>query len=114
MDLRAHVMAHPADERLEVALQLLGELTGSQTVAALRHKFGLTPTQARMLAALNAAAPRVLDHQALFAAIYGTEWDRSQRSVHAVIQKMRAKLPQGLLVSHWGVGYSLARRIDVG
>lgn len=71
----------------------------------------------RVLAMLAAARPRIVATDALLHAMY---WDdpgggalSAEKRLHLVIRALRRRLPPGAITNHYGVGYALARGVDV-
>lgn len=71
----------------------------------------------RVLAMLAAARPRIVATDALLHAMY---WDdpgggalSAEKRLHLVILALRRRLPPGAITNHYGVGYALARGVDV-
>lgn len=113
MTLREEVMALPFSERLPYALELLDELSGNQFTKQiwLKKTYGLAMQESNLFLALNNNSPRVMTKEALFKAICGNS-DVELKIVDVLICKIRKK---GLkIVTHWGVGYSVDEKIEVG
>lgn len=110
---RALLDLDPAD-RLETAIMWLEELSGGDAkVAALQHQFRLQPNVARLVAALNAASPRMLTKAQLYRVIYPNEDEVALKIIDVYICHARRRLPQGTVITHWGLGYSLAAPLQV-
>jgi DNA-binding winged helix-turn-helix (wHTH) protein len=112
--LRDEVMSLPEKERLKYALELIDELSGSDTEKQfwVSDKLGLTAQQAQIFLVLNAAAPNCVPRSVIFTSVWGRDSDVEVKIVDVFICHMRAK---GLAINtHWGVGYSLANKIEVG
>jgi hypothetical protein len=111
--LRDRVMAYPPEDRLDVALMLLDELSGEDRLfAALMRRFGLTALEARLIGAISVRAPAVATKQAIYAAIYGDACGPDLKIIDVMICKIRKKMP-GVVSTAWGRGYYLLERIDV-
>lgn len=116
MDLRRFVMEQPEDQRLEAALAIIDDLTGRFGVAVLQQAFRLSPTEAVMLAAINARAPEPVSYDALATALWGPWAElRDPAGVKVYVTRLRRKL-EGTgheILCVWGQGYCLARAIQM-
>jgi DNA-binding winged helix-turn-helix (wHTH) protein len=106
---RRAVMELPEDQRLETALFWLEEMTGGadQAVALVKKAFGVPAQVAKLIAALNAASPAVLTKQQLYRVLYPNDDDASIKIVDVQICHARRALPEGAIVTLWGVGYQM-------
>lgn len=113
MSVRDDVMSLPAEERLSYALELLEELLESKLEKQvwLKKNFNLTPMQAQLFLLLNKNSPRVVTKEAILRLIWGDS-DVDCKIVDVLVCHIRRK---GLsIATHWGVGYSVPKVIDVG
>lgn len=111
--LRDRVMAHPPEDRLDVALMLLDELAGEDLFcAALMKRFRLSPTEAKIVAAMNARAPAVTSKQVLYAVVYGEQNDTDPKIFDIYVSHIRKKMP-GMIKTAWGRGWFLVTRMDL-
>jgi len=111
--LRDRVMAYPPEDRLDVALMLLDELSGEDRLcAALMRRFGLSKTEARVVAVINARAPAIATKQVLYAAIYGDSNDVDPKIFDIYISHIRKKMP-GLILTAWGRGWFMANKMSL-
>lgn len=111
--VRDEIAKAPAQDRLNLALDALDEVFGTRDrVNDLRTSLGLTATEARLLAALDRAAPHSVSKETLHRAMYPADDDTPEiKIVSVLICKIRAK---GLkILTDWGFGYSLEGRVDV-
>lgn len=113
--LRDDVMAQPADVRLEYALYLLAEVTGAPDLAMtwLAATYRLTEHEAKLFCALNAASPRILSRNAIFAALYGSRVDVDLKLVDIYVGKVRSKIGAGCIATHHGIGYSVPNAVVI-
>jgi hypothetical protein len=110
--VRDEIPRAPSGDRLDLALDALDEVFGTRDeVNALRVALGLTPLEARLVAALNRSAPNVVSKGALHRAMYPAGYDMPEmKIVDVLVCKIRAK---GVaVVTDRGVGYRLVDRID--
>ncbi len=106
--LRATIMALPVADRLEHALCLIDDLTGhpDRHHTALKTAFGLTPSEAKVLCALNAASPHIVPRARLYSALYGYDGSTREKTINMFVLGLRRKLPLKIL-TYWGDGFSL-------
>ena len=111
--LREAIMALPPGDRLQAALDAIDDLTGARgaAVAALAAGHGLTLKEARVLAVLNAAWPRVASKESLFTACWGHDSDVGERITDIYVMKLRAKLGRDAIRTVRGVGWFLVRKV---
>lgn len=110
---RALMELDPAG-RLETAIMWLEEMAGTEPeVAALQHQFGLTPNAARILAALNAASPRMLTKAQLYRVLYPADDEVEIKIIDVYLSRIRQRLAPGAIVTHWGLGYSLPAALPI-
>ena len=114
-----YVMSFPPDERLDEALYLVELLSGSSDLlmGALRHKWKLTPQEARVLCALDKAFPghcstAKLDIVAQETTGRANENSKGSRVVPIIVTRLRQKTKM-TIENVWGTGYRVEKRTDV-
>lgn len=115
MNLRAQIMALPENDRLDMALMLIEDLSGQRDEDLRRvcQGFGLSSQEGRFLLALNKRAPHCVDRDAIYAAIYCGRDDVAPSILNVL--KSRVAQKTGLtIVTHWGRGFSLSAPVDFG
>lgn len=113
MGYREDLLSLPAEERLEYALDIIEEITGTKKKSLwwVMENYGLTKTEAQLFLMLNNNFPRIVSIEALYNTIWG-DTDAAPEIVRVYVCKMRSK---GLkIITHWGVGYSVEEYVDVG
>lgn len=108
-------MSVPADERVDLAIFLLEELTGGVdgSRAWLKKQFGLTKTEASVLATLNRVPGKVYSKTNLYVAVYGDASDVHDKIIDIFICKIRAKIKPLVITTFWGQGYCLNEKIEI-
>lgn len=110
----AEIRALPADEQLPAALAVIEDLTGldSPGIRYLIETMGLTAGMARVLWALHRASPRILSRDQLARVMWGHGDAGDERSIDSQIKRIRARTDITILTTY-GVGYSLARPLNI-
>ncbi|MDB6455116.1 winged helix-turn-helix domain-containing protein [Falsirhodobacter sp. 20TX0035] len=113
--IRTEILSLPHEERLSYALHVIDTLVGQalDDIAWVRRHLGVSKKQAQMILALNAAFPRTLSKEQIMTAIHGPGWEQDERAVAVMASHIRARHPD-LIETCWGLGYRLARKIEVG
>ena len=120
MNIRAEIMAQPAEDRLELALQALEAVYPASDFDPLAWKeaLGLTGAKARLCHLLLSRAGSAVSHEALLvaanpqASLSGDGPNTDIVKVYAVHLRRAFrshKLPGRGLIPDWGTGYSLCR-----
>lgn len=99
-------MELPEADRLEAAIFWLEEMTGGAEaeVLAYQRRYGIAMQQAKILAVLNAAAPRVVTRQQLYRALYPNDDEVTFKIVDVLVCRLRQALPPDSIVTQWGTG----------
>jgi len=98
-------------DSLEAALRDF--MTDAEPAAALRRSFGLTPAQARILAALSHGGMRT--HEFLRASMYDGPKDSDIHIIKVQMCHLRRKLKgRGVVIECiWGTGYQITEGAEV-
>jgi hypothetical protein len=114
MRVRREIMALPAEDRLDYAIDLLEELVGDnvQTVNRIRLHFGVPTLPAIIADALSRNAGRVMARDALWMVTRGQrDADADPKGLDVAVCKLRAA---GMTIrTVWGVGYVMDAPLDV-
>lgn len=73
----------------------------------LAARWGLTPLEARLLAAIEARAPRPASVRWLIARLYPAGEEPSRKLIHVVVCHVRRKAPEIGIKNTYGQGYRL-------
>lgn len=111
----AWIMEQPENERVDAAIWALEGITGDwdTRVCTVMWRYGLTPKEARLVLALDAAQGRPMSREALYAALYDEETDVSMKIIDVMVAKIRKK-GTVKIQTMWSLGYRLPHRLDVG
>lgn len=111
-DYETRARAMPPDQAVEYLIDCIRVLTDAQSDEGIPA--GLTRAQRRLFVALRSAGGKACSHEYLrsvmwFDRLPGDDYPESN-TLKVQISKMRRKLPQWEIASHWGVGYSIRRK----
>jgi len=69
----------------------------------------LTKNERRLLDLIVSSHYRIVDYQQIYNHIWfdNIDKDYSEQAIKALLKRMRDKLPEGLIINHYGLGYSL-------
>jgi DNA-binding response OmpR family regulator len=86
----------------------------AQAVVARGVAVDLTPTEYKLLLYLARNAGQVLTYDQILENVWGPGYEGSTASIKVYVQRLRRKIEidpshPRLILTHWGVGYSLAR-----